>query len=96
MMIVGQPFTLECIVTAVRGINSQVDIVWSRNYNNGSEQWRRNNLTASIRNFNTVVYSNSVNISQLTTDDNSVTYECKVIINFVEASDNFTLRVIGK
>ena len=96
MMIVGQPFTLECVVTAVRGINSQVDIVWSRSYINGSEQWRRNNFSVSARNFNTVVYSDRFNISQLTTDDNNVTYQCKVLINSVEANDSFTLRVNGK
>ena len=80
----------------MRGINSQVDIVWSKSYINGSEQWRRNNLSASTRKLNTVVYSDSFNISQLTTDDNNVTYECKAMINSVEANDSFTLRVNSK
>ena len=97
-MIVGQPLVLECNVIAVRGINSQVDIVWS-NANSGKELLRSNNVNGSITNSSTVLYRDYFNISQLTTDDNGITYQCEVIINAdppVRASDNITLHVIGK
>ena len=97
MMIIGQPLILQCIVTTVRGINSQVDIVW-RNLNSG-EEFRRN-FTESITIFNSVVYRDYLNISQVTTDDNDVTYQCEVTINAEHSSvietDTFTLHVHGK
>jgi len=96
-MIVGQPLTLECIVTTVRGINSQVDIVWT-NVDNGSELQRSYNVSGSIETLSSV-YRDYFNISQLTTDHNDVKYECKVIINAnisVMATGSFTLAVIGK
>ena len=37
-----------------------------------------------------------MNIPQLTTDHNDVTYECKVMISDVMATDNFTLYVTGE
>ena len=95
-MIVGQPFSLECIITTVRGINSQVNIIWSRG--NGEEQIREN-VNPSITMFSSVMYRDYFNISQLTTDENGETYRCEVMINAnppVMASDNYTLNVIGK
>ena len=97
MMMVGQPLTLECIATTIRGINSQVDIVWT-NVNNGMELRRSNNVIGTMANFNSV-YRDYFNILQLTTDHNDVKYECKVIINanlLVMATGNLTLDVIGK
>ena len=94
-MIVGQPFALECIANTVRGINSQVDIVWS---NNSKEMWKKN-VSVYIINSSSLVYRDYFNISQLTTDNNGDTYECRVIINTdpsVIATDCFTLHVIGK
>ena len=98
-MIVGQPLTLECVATAVRGINSQVDIIW--NNNSSAKEFRRNDVNASMTNLlmSSVVYKDYFNISQLTTDDNNVTYQCEIIINSnpsVMASGSFTLHVIGK
>ena len=94
-MIVGQPFALECVANTMRGINSQVDIVWSYN----SREMKRNNVSASIINSSSLVYRDYFNISQLTTDDNGGIYECKVIINTnpsVITTDCFTLRIHGK
>lgn len=94
-MILGQPLTLECIVTTVRGINSQVDILWS----NSSKEIRRNNVSVSIKSLNFSIYRDHFNISQLTADDNDVTYKCEVVINAitrVTASDTITLYAIGK
>ena len=94
-VIVGQPLTLECIVTTVRGINSQVNVVWSSN-SSGSKELRRSNVSASMETFNFVVYRDYFNISLLTTDDDNITYACKAMINAVEANDSFTLQVRGK
>ena len=96
-MIVGQPLTLECNVIAVRGINSQVDIVWSDV--NSSKESISSDDVSGIMNFTSVLYRDSFNIPQLTTDHNGITYECEVIINAdppVAATDTFTLHVTGK
>ena len=95
-MIVGQPFSLECIITTVRGINSQVNIIWSRG--NDGEERTRENVNASIT-ISSVMYRDYFNISQLTTDENGETYRCEVMINAnpsVIANDSYTLHVIGK
>ena len=95
MMIVGQPLILECIVTTVRGINSQVDIVWS----NSTNDMKRDNVSEYMENSNYVLYRDYLNISQLTTDNNNVTYECKVIINanpLIKATNTFILHVNSK
>ena len=92
--IVGQPLILECNVIAVRGINSQVVIVWSSI--NSNEELRIVNVNASTANNSSVIYRDYFNISQLTTDHNDVTYECKVTIKDVIATDNFTLYVTGE
>ena len=94
-MIVGQPFALECIANTVRGINSQVHIVWS---NSSRELWKKN-VSASITNSSSLVYRDYFNISQLTTDNDGEIYECRVIINInpsVIATNCFTVHVIGK
>ena len=90
----GRPLTLECIVTTVRGINSQVSIVWSSS--SSDKELRRNNVSASMATFKSVVYRDYFNISLLTTDDNNMTYVCKVMINAVEADDNITVQARGK
>ena len=96
-MIVGQPFSLECIITTVRGVNSQINIIWSK-VSNG-EELKRENVSAYMIVNSSVMYRDYLNISQLTTDDNGETYRCEVIINTsppVKASDSYTLYVTGK
>ena len=95
MMMVGQPLILECMVTTVRGINSQVDIVW-RNINSDEEL---RNTSIAIFNSSSVPYRDYLNISQVTTDDNDVTYQCEVTINAyppVMEIDTVALHVNGK
>ena len=69
---VGQPLTLQCEVTTVRGITSRVDIVWS---SNGTELERMNNVS-SITMDNSLVYTDSYTISQLNTADEGRVIEC--------------------
>ena len=92
---VGQPLTLQCEVTTVRGITSRVDIVWS---SDGTELERMNNVSSTTMN-NSLVYTNFYTISQLSTNDDDRVIHCEVVINAspsVMASDSITLDVTGK
>ena len=91
---VGQSLTLQCEVTTVRGITSRVDIVWS---SDGTVLRRINDTTATTMD-NSLVYTDSYTISQLSTTDDGRVIQCEVVINTspsVIASDNITLDVTG-
>ena len=88
----GQSLTLQCEVTTVRGITSRVDIVWN---SDGTELERMNNVSSSTMD-NSLVYTHSYSISQLSTTDNVRVIKCEVVINTVMANDGITLDVIGK
>ena len=90
----GQSLTLQCEVTTVRGITSGVDIVWSSD----GTVLRSINATASEMD-NSLVYTDSYNISQLSTTDDGRVIQCVVVINTspsVMASDIITLNVTGE
>ena len=92
---VGQSLTLQCEVTTVRGITSRVDIVWS---SNGTELERMNNVSSTTTG-NSLVYTDSYTISQLSTTDDGRVIQCEVVINTsppVITSDSITLDVMGK
>ena len=92
---VGQSLTLQCEVTTVRGITSRVDIVWS---SSGTVLRRMNDTTATTIN-NSLVYTDSYTISQLSTTDEGRVIQCEVVINAstpVMASDSITLDVTGE
>ena len=91
---VGQSLTLQCEVTTVRGISSRVDVMWS---SGGTELQRMNNVSLTTMD-NSLVYSDSYTISQLTTADKDRMIQCDVVINassLVMTSDSITLDVIG-
>ena len=91
---VGQSLTLQCAVTTVRGITSRVDIVWSSN----DIVLRRINDTIATTMDNSLVYTDSYNISQLSTTDDGRVIQCEVVINAsspVMATDDITLNVMG-
>ena len=93
--IVGQSLTLECSVTTVRGITSRVDIIWS---SDGRELERMEGVNVSSTTDNSVVYTDTYNISQLSTTDEDREYQCEVVINTspsVMANDSVTLDVMG-
>ena len=90
----GQSLILQCEVTTVRGITSRVDIVWS---SGGTELRRTNGILLAIA-VNSLAYTDSYTISQLSTTDVGRVIHCKVVINAmppVMASDSITLDVIG-
>ena len=93
---VGQSLSLQCVMTTVRGIVSTVDIIWS---NNGTELDRMNSVTANIMG-DSVVYSHSYTIPQLTTAYHGRDIQCEVVINIpnTPVRDNavVTLDVAGK
>ena len=92
---VGQSLTLQCEVTTVRGITSRVDIVWS---SGGTELQRMNNVSSTTMG-NSLVYTDSYTISQLSTTDEGRMIQCEVVINAsppIMASDSITLDVTGE
>ena len=91
---VGQSITLQCEVTNVRGITSRVDIVWS---SDDTVLRRMNNTTATMG--NPLVYTDSYDITLLSTNHDGAVYECEAVINSspsATATDNITLDVIGE
>ena len=91
---VGQSLTLQCEGTTVRGITSRVDIVWSSN----DIVLRRINDTIATTMDNSLVYTDSYNISQLSTTDDGRVIQCEVVINAsppVMDTDNIILNVMG-
>ena len=86
---IGDPLTLDCTVTAVRGISSSVDIIWAT----GGVEIRREDIMANIEN-DSAIYTDSLEISSLSAIDNGREYRCTVMINAtrpVYRSDYFTL-----
>ena len=92
---VGQSLTLQCEVTTVRGITSRVDIVWS----SGGTELERMDGVSSTTMGNSLVYTDSYTISQLSTTDEDRVIQCEVVINAnpsVMADDSITLDVTGE
>ena len=92
---VGQSLMLQCKVTAVRGITSSVDIVWS---NGDTELQRMNSVSLTTVN-NSLVYTDAYNIAQLVTTDDGRVIQCEVVINAsppVMASGDIILDVTGE
>ena len=92
---VGHSLTLQCKVTAMRGITSRVDIVWS----SGGVVLRRTNGTTATTMDNSLVYADSYTISELSTTDDVRVIQCEVVINTsptIQNDDNIELDVIGK
>ena len=93
--IVSQSLTLECSVTTVRGITSEVDIIWS---SDGTELENMAAVNVSSTTDNSVVYTDTYNISQLSTTDDGREYQCEVVINTIPpvmANYSITLDVMG-
>ena len=92
---VGQSLVLSCSAIAVRGITSQVDIVWS---SNGSELKTVEADVTSITN-NSVKYTGYYSIEQLNETDDGRVFQCTVVIDAsppVMADDNITLHTTSK
>ena len=82
-------------MTTVRGITSKMDILWS---SHDLELERMNNVSSTTMD-NSLVYTGSYTISQLSTTDHGRVIQCEVVINAsqsVMASDSITLNVTGE
>ena len=93
---VGQSLRLKCNGTTVRGVTSNVDIVWRRG--NTIVQSTRVTAAASTIN-NLLVYRDSYTISQLSTSDDDIEYRCRLVIRVsstVRADTAVTLDVTGE
>ena len=94
---IGDPLTLDCTVTVVRGISSTVDIIWTAGP--GDEVMSKvYNITADIGDDN-AIYTDSFEISSLSAIDNGREYQCTVVINAsqpVNSSDQIILNFPGK
>ena len=85
---VGQSLRLNCQVTTVTGITSNITVTWT----SCGEILLIMNISQGT---STVFYD----ISQLTTEDQGKMYYCEVVINTnppITASDHITLSVNGK
>ena len=92
---VGQSLTLYCNGTTVRGITSDVDIVWRRN----NTMVNITRVTATNIMDNLWMYKDLYIISQLNTSDNKAVYKCSIVVRTypqVTATDAATLNVTGK
>ena len=79
----------------MRSITSRVDIVWS----SGGGVLERTNGTTATTMGNSLVYTDSYTISQLSTTDEGRVIQCEVVINAspsIMASDSITLDVTGE
>ena len=104
---VGQSLTLECNVNTVRGTTSRVDIIWSSDdtdveimegSGDGRILERMEGVNVSSTTDNSVVYTDTYNISQLSTTDDGREYQCEVVINTsppVMANNSVRLDVMG-
>ena len=70
----GQPLTLTCVVTSVRGITSRVTITWLAL---GDKVRRVDNLIGNVIGAS-LSYRDQLNISSLSSDGS---YTCRAIIN---------------
>ena len=97
VQIVGQSLELTCSGTIIRGITSEVDIVWK---SNGTELNRSNGINLIPTESGTsLMYMNTYNIAQLSTYDKGKVYYCELVINShpqVIVNSSIMLNVTGK
>lgn len=94
--IVGQPLTLNCNITAVRGIASEVNIVW---ISDGVELKRVNEVNTEFQSNNIVMYEDMYFIPLLKTTDDGKNFHCEITVMtspIILVADNYTLELIGK
>ena len=90
---VGNPLSLECNINIVRGITSNVNILWMAD--NKESRKDMGNVTENITAY-TYYYNNS---KKLTLNDNNTVYSCNIFINSTQSitvTANVTLYVIGE
>jgi len=92
---VGQSLTLQCSVTAVRGITSKVNVIWT----SYGTVLRRVNDTTQVKMGSSAVYTDSYTIPRLCIVDQNEVYQCEVEIITsppVMVTGSVTLSETGK
>ena len=93
---VGQPLSMECIMTTVRGITGMIDIIWSRD---GVEVKRTTGASITSSSGSSIMYKDFYNISLVTTNEEEKVYQCRGVINatlMLTAENNISLDLVGK
>ena len=92
---VGQSLILECEIFIIRGVTSEIDIIWQ---SDGLKLESNENINATTAVNKSMIYIDSYTILQLSTTDKDKIYQCGVLINAVSpitVYDNVTLNVTG-
>ena len=92
---VGQPLTLTCNATTVRGITSGLDIVWRRGIN--IIKTLENLVPTAINSL--LLYTDTFTILPLSTDDDGRDYECRLVLHtspVINSSGIITIDVSGR
>ena len=87
---------LKCDITTVRGITSNVNVIWS---SDGIDIKRTEGINVNSRTSNSLLYKDSYNIVQLNTADENRTYDCMAVIaapSPVKTTKSVTLNVTSK
>ena len=96
---VGQSLILECDVTTVRGITSRVVIMWSSDNSGESRLDVIGEANTSLVVNDSMLFTDTYIIPQLSTADENKEYQCEVFIDAespVTANDSVILNVTGK
>ena len=96
---VGQSLILECDVTTVRGITSRVVIMWSSDNSGESRLDVIGEANTSLLVNDSMLFTDTYIIPQLSTADENKEYQCEVFIDAespVTANDSVILNVTGK
>ena len=95
--IVGQSLDLSCSGSVVRGITSEVNVVWK---SDGSELGRTNEVNLTLmENGTSLTYMDSYTIAQLSTFDKDKVYYCELVISShppVAVNSRILLNVTSK
>ena len=87
---------LKCDITTVRGITSNVNVIWS---SDGINIKRTEGINVNSRTSNSLLYKDSYNIAQMNTTDENRTYDCMAVIaapSPVKTTESVTLNVTSK
>ena len=89
----GQPLILQCTISSEVEIPSRVNFMWS------SDSLSLKNVEVVTTTYNSRVYVDTYNFSQLSTDHDNRTYICEVVVSKIPllvVSSNITLDIVGK
>ena len=96
---VGQSLILQCDVTTVRGITSRVVIMWSSDGSGESGVDIIGGVNTSSVTNDSLLFTDTYTIPQLSTADENKEYQCEVLIDTespVIATGSVTLNITGK